>query len=271
MSPNGTVNFGDVATNASQTVAFGVTNVGQATSGTLNVTLTGADFVLSSNTCTGTLPGGGTCDFVVRFGPTTVGMKNGSVVVSATPGGNLNASLIGNGVTPGNLRIMPVSLDFGNVVQGQTSAPQVFTVTNTGAANTTVPTITIGGSGQGFSQTNLHRGAGAQRQLHRDGHLRAQHRHPEPAERLRAGLGQRGRHRLGERHRQRAGARRVEREPHHPGLRGHHGGLYQRQRHGDGDEQRRSDHWRAQPDDGERRLRGGAGRGRLPQPGVPPG
>ena len=39
MSPNGTV-IGDVATNASQTVAFGVTNVGQATSGTLNVTLT---------------------------------------------------------------------------------------------------------------------------------------------------------------------------------------------------------------------------------------
>lgn len=154
LSPMGTVNFGDVATGATQTVAFGVTNVGQGTSGAIGVTPMGADFSIMSTTCAGPLAGGAGCDFVVRFQPATLGAKTGSVQVSATPGGTQNASFVGNGVTPGALRITPASLDFGDVVQGQTSPAQTFTVSNTGAAPTTVPAVSIGGSGQGFAQTN---------------------------------------------------------------------------------------------------------------------
>ena len=82
MSPSGSVNFGDVATNSFQTVAFGVTNLGQGTSGAIAVTPTGADFSIMSNTCSGTLAGGASCDFVVRFGPGTTGNKSGTLHVS---------------------------------------------------------------------------------------------------------------------------------------------------------------------------------------------
>ncbi|MDP1822693.1 MAG: choice-of-anchor D domain-containing protein [Archangium sp.] len=154
LSPMGTVNFGDVATGATQTVAFGVTNVGQGTSGPVSVTPMGADFSLMSTTCSGALAGGASCDFVVRFQPATVGAKSGSVQVQAAPGGTQSASFVGNGVTPGALRVAPASLDFGDVVQGQTSPAQSFTVSNTGSSATTVPTVTIGGAGQGFAQTH---------------------------------------------------------------------------------------------------------------------
>lgn len=154
MSPSGTVNFGDVASNGFQSLSFGVTNLGQGTSGVVGVVPTGAGFSVINSTCTGTLAGGASCDFVVRFSPGSLGVKNGTLVVSASPGGTQNATLTGNGVAPGALTITPVGLDFGDVVVGQTGPAQSFTVRNTGGVATTVPTVSIGGSGMGFSQSN---------------------------------------------------------------------------------------------------------------------
>ncbi|MFO0600581.1 MAG: choice-of-anchor D domain-containing protein [Myxococcaceae bacterium] len=157
LSPMGTVPFGDVATNGSQTLSFGVTNTGQGTALGLSVALSGVtanQYLIQSNNCGTTLVGGGSCDVVVLFAPGSLGIKTATLTVSATPGGTQVANLTGNGVAPGALSIAPNTYDFGDVVQGAAATPKTFTVTNTGGSATGVPTVSLVGSGLGFGQTN---------------------------------------------------------------------------------------------------------------------
>ncbi len=153
MSPKGNVSFGEVATNSSQTIVFGVTNEGQAPTGPLSAALVGADFSIPSTTCNGSLSGGASCEVSVRFSPSTAESKSGRLEVSAGPGGIQSADISGIGVAPGALVMTPATLDFGDLFQGQSST-QLFTVRNSGSTGTTIPSVTLSGSGAGFSQTN---------------------------------------------------------------------------------------------------------------------
>jgi hypothetical protein len=156
LSPLGDVPFGDVATNSSQSLSFGVTNTGQDTARNLSVALTGVtgtQFIVQSNGCGSTLAGGASCDVVVLFTPGTQGSKSATLTVSGTSGGSQVANLTGTGVAPGALSISPTPFDFRDVLQGQ-SNQKVFTVTNMGGSATGAPTVSLVGSGAGFSQTN---------------------------------------------------------------------------------------------------------------------
>ena len=143
--------FGSVVMGAqSAEVRFDVSNGGGMAAGALTVALAGADaahFTISSDTCAGIpLGGAASCAVTLRFIPTTMGAKTAMLTVGGTPGGSVNATLTGTGLMPGELRIAPASHDFGNVVSGGQSTEQTFTVTNTGAAATGVPSATLSDS-----------------------------------------------------------------------------------------------------------------------------
>jgi hypothetical protein len=96
--------FGSVAVGSqSPGTTFTVTNVGQTSTGPMIVSVGGAnggDFPMSvaASTCTGsTLAVGATCTVTVAFHPSATGPRNGSLSVSANPGGTNSATLSGTG------------------------------------------------------------------------------------------------------------------------------------------------------------------------------
>jgi len=81
------------------THTFVVKNTGQVPTGVPAPAITGtvSSFSIASTTCTAALAPMATCSVVVRFDPPTVGMKPGSLVVTASPGGSDSATLAGTG------------------------------------------------------------------------------------------------------------------------------------------------------------------------------
>lgn len=142
-----TQNFGSVAIGSTSTpVTFTVTNTGGTASGTITTSFAGTDanqFVMGTNTCTGTLAPSATCTIVVTFFPSIAGAKTASLNVSATPGGSVSTSL--SGATSATLTITPTPQSFGPVAGGSTSTPVTFTVTNTGGtASGNITTVLSG-------------------------------------------------------------------------------------------------------------------------------
>jgi hypothetical protein len=148
-------NFGDVFVGAStpdQTLT--VTDEGQQTTGTLHVALGGSDpedYVIDSNTCTGTLASGASCSIAVHFSPIHVGDRPATLTVSSSPGTIATVQLDGTGVQ--TLNVSPASDAFGNQVEGTTTAAGIFTVTNYGATPLTFQTLTGTDAGNDFPVT----------------------------------------------------------------------------------------------------------------------
>lgn len=94
--------FGQVPSgNVSAPLALEVSNVGGQYTGTLEVVLQGDQFRLVSNTCAmASLYGGGSCGLSVAFAPVAVASSMGTVVVRATPGGDVTVNLSGTGTSP---------------------------------------------------------------------------------------------------------------------------------------------------------------------------
>lgn len=58
-------------------------------------------------------------------------------------------------LTSGTVQLVPYSMDFGNVLVGDTSSPQLTTLTNTGGSPLSISSIAISGTNAGdYSQTN---------------------------------------------------------------------------------------------------------------------
>ena len=130
--------------------SFTVTNTGGVPAGAtaaLTSTLAGsnpADFVISNDTCTGTLGAGASCTVQLTFKPSTAGSKAASLNVSATSGGVAPASLSGTAETPATLTltaVVPNSVAFGNVTVGSSSTMS-YRVSNTGQ-QTSSPVSTV--------------------------------------------------------------------------------------------------------------------------------
>lgn len=143
--------FGDVivgATSAVQTVTIQNTGVGSLV--ITNLVLGGAnpdDFVLEpGSSCLGaSFTPGGTCQFSVRFKPTTSGYRNADVVVYDNSAGNPHTyPLSGGGIAP-VMTLSRTSLDFGTNVVGVTSPPQSIRITNTGDGALVISSMTLGG------------------------------------------------------------------------------------------------------------------------------
>jgi rhodanese-related sulfurtransferase len=149
----GNVTVGD--TSAAQ--IFTVSNTGTADLNISAVTKTG-DFSITSDSCSGiTVPSSGNCTVGVLFAPGTEGDLTGTLSITSddpdTP--VLTVALSGTGVAPTtpkpNISVTPATLAFGDVVVGDTSAPQTVTVKNTGTADLTVTGILLTGDADDFS------------------------------------------------------------------------------------------------------------------------
>jgi len=138
--------FGDQPmTVATSTVQVQVHNPGNA-----NVILTPTsvsspltDYVISSNSCTGTLTANASCYFYVAFNPTTTGARNGTITVTSTNAGSQGLSVTGNGLAASKaiMVISPTTLDWGTVAINTGHQRHLF-IRNIGTETVTFGTFT---------------------------------------------------------------------------------------------------------------------------------
>ena len=139
------VDFGDaIVGDTSSTVFVTLSNDGDATLEITALTTATSPFARAGGTCSEMLPiaiaAGDDCTIGYTFTPTVTGAANLDVSVTADVPGSGVIALSGNGlpVPQGLLVVAPASLDFGDVVEGDTSATMFVTVSNDGDATLTV-------------------------------------------------------------------------------------------------------------------------------------
>ncbi len=146
-------NFGNVnvgSSSAPQT--FTVSNTGTANIVIGTISITGTDvfkFSKQNDTCSGkTLAPSSNCTLQTVFTPVSAGSKSASLSILSndpdTPTFNVPLSGIGVGIP--NISVTPTSYNFGNVNVGSSSAPQTFTVSNTGTGDLVIGTISFAGT-----------------------------------------------------------------------------------------------------------------------------
>ncbi|MFW5739547.1 MAG: choice-of-anchor D domain-containing protein, partial [Myxococcota bacterium] len=137
--------FGPVVVNGQASKEFTVTNAGEQDSSDVSVEVTGdAAFSLGASSCSGALSPATSCTVQVLFNPGAEGAVSGNLAVSASPGGTLTVPVSGTGTTGAALAISPQAMDFGVVVENETSAAEPFVVTNTGGQDSGAITVTVG-------------------------------------------------------------------------------------------------------------------------------
>ena len=125
-----------------------LTNSGTATLNIASVKVAGphaADFVLT-NTCGSRLAPGASCTATVTFKPSAAGNRTASVNITDDAAGSPHIIPVSGTGIASAFTLSAASLDFGSQLVGAPSAAQTETVTNSGAANLTVSTVTIGGA-----------------------------------------------------------------------------------------------------------------------------
>ncbi|MBI3475232.1 MAG: choice-of-anchor D domain-containing protein [Acidobacteria bacterium] len=127
--------------------------------GTLNIAISSivntnnVDFSFTT-TCGLNLRVGRSCNIVVRFHPTTLGVRSGTITITDSDPSLQVVSLTGTGVAPVN-QVSPNSIAFGNVPIRTTSAAQTVTVSNPGTAPLAITRISVnGGNANQFAQTS---------------------------------------------------------------------------------------------------------------------
>ena len=135
----------------SAAATFTVSNTGQATSGTVAVSLGGtnaADFTIASSTCSGPLTAGGSCTVKVTFDSFYTGTDTASLTATATPGGSASASLTAQAITPAYFST-PNPVDYGPVLVGASTTDQTVTITNEGQQTSGTLSTSLGGTDPG--------------------------------------------------------------------------------------------------------------------------
>ncbi len=109
---------------------------------------TGANFGQTSN-CAGGIAAGGSCMINVTFSPTAMGPLTGMLTITdnrnGVTGSTQTVSLSGTGTGP-IVSMSGPGLGFVSQVLNTTSTAQTETLTNTGTANLTISTVTVGGA-----------------------------------------------------------------------------------------------------------------------------
>jgi hypothetical protein len=143
--------FSDVALGSGTTQSITLTNNGN-TAITIGSVSTTGDFS-QTNTCGATLASSNSCTISVRFTPTDLGSRLGTLIITdSAPGNPHSASLSGTGlaVTKQVFLLQP-SLTFQSQAVGTTSRPMTAQFTNAGITALNLTSITASGD---FAQTN---------------------------------------------------------------------------------------------------------------------
>ncbi len=137
------LSFGTVLVESSKT-APGVTLTNQmnvALTG-ITVTITGSSAFTQVNTCGSSLAAGGHCVITVTFMPTAAGVQTGTVNITDSAGNSPQTiALKGTGELP--VVVNPVTLAFGTVKVGTTSAAKTVTITNEMKTTLTITSIVL--------------------------------------------------------------------------------------------------------------------------------
>ncbi len=142
------------ATSAAQNLVL--QNTGGTSVTLSSVTLAGADFQLSFNSCATVLAPGTSCTLSVLFHPAALGSRSGSVTIVDTLGTQI-ATLSGVAVAPPTDALSSISLSFPTTEVGAISSPQQLILTNAGDVPLTLiaTSVTQASSGNAdFSATN---------------------------------------------------------------------------------------------------------------------
>lgn len=129
--------FGSVVVGASSAATtFTMTNSGGTPTAVLTVSSASTEFVVGNDLCSGNaLAASASCTFAVTFTPSSAGSKSANITALQAGGAAAAvAKVTGTATAPqaALLSMAPATLDFGTIGVGTTSAPKVFTVTNSG-------------------------------------------------------------------------------------------------------------------------------------------
>jgi Beta-propeller repeat/Abnormal spindle-like microcephaly-assoc'd, ASPM-SPD-2-Hydin/Protein of unknown function (DUF1573) len=128
-----------------------LTNTGTATLTITSIAASG-DFD-QINTCGSSVAAGATCSITVKFKPTTLNTRTGSITVTDNATSSpQTVSLTGTGTY---IQLSPTLLSFGTVAVGSSSAPQAITLKNTDSVAVGIQGVSFTGVAKGdYSQTN---------------------------------------------------------------------------------------------------------------------
>ncbi len=108
-----------------------------------------AEFSVSSNNCGASISPLSGCSVTLTFVPAASGARTGTLQASASPGGSSQIVMLdGVGATAGSLSVTPNPGVFGPILLGSSSAPQTFTVSNSGGVAVNNLTVSVGGTNQ---------------------------------------------------------------------------------------------------------------------------
>jgi Abnormal spindle-like microcephaly-assoc'd, ASPM-SPD-2-Hydin len=132
-------------------LAVTLTNTGNTTLNISNVATTG-DFAVQSNTCSPQVLAGGNCAITVGFTPTAKNSRTGILQLTDNAANNpQRVTLTGTGLS---IALSPTALNFGSVLVGQTSAPQLVTISNVSNASVNLTGFTISGATADYTTSN---------------------------------------------------------------------------------------------------------------------
>jgi len=128
-------------------------NLGRSALTITSITITGPqnkEFT-ESNTCGSSVDAGGSCTIGIIFTPASTGVRSATLnITDNAPGSPQTVALSGTGAFPA-VSLKPASLAFPSQVVGTISAPQVVTLSNTGASAVSILQISYSGD---FSETS---------------------------------------------------------------------------------------------------------------------
>lgn len=152
--PNCGPGSGATATLSATTLTFAKTLIGQTTDLTVtlkntgtatlnlsNVAITG-DYTVQSNTCGTQVLADNNCAITVAFTPTIKATRTGVLQLTDNAANNpQRVTLTGTGMS---IALSPAVLNFGSEPVGQTTAPQMVSISNVSAASVNLTGLTIG-------------------------------------------------------------------------------------------------------------------------------
>ena len=117
-----------------------------------SVALTGTNktqFLISGNTCLGSLAAGANCTIHTHFYPTVTGAATAALTITdSATGSPQTVTLTGTGTTAAAVSLSTTSIAFGDVTVGSESAYQPVTLTNTGGSPLTISSIVLTGTNE---------------------------------------------------------------------------------------------------------------------------
>jgi hypothetical protein len=144
LSLSGSLAFGTTVLKTPVTKTVTLTNSGASVSLTKIFMTDATDYSISGGTCPasgGTLGSHASCTITVKFSPTTIGGKKGTLVVESNdPASPLLAQATGTGTS---VKLSATSLSYGTITHGTTKTLDL-TVTNVGSSNLTISTAISG-------------------------------------------------------------------------------------------------------------------------------